>query len=90
MYKMRTLAKEAQAEQKKNGKIGFATTNNEKCFKYSKTGHVCKNKEDNNNRNNNLKQAVVQHVFVKPKGKQNGQLLGESREPFQTPTRIQA
>ena len=48
MYKMRTLAKEAQAEQKKSSEIGLATTNNEnKCFKCGKTRHIgkyCKSK----------------------------------------------
>ncbi len=43
MYKMRTLAKEARAEQKKSTEIGLATTNNlRKCFKCGKTGHVWK------------------------------------------------
>ncbi len=38
---MRTLAKEALAEQKKSGEIGLATTNHEKkCFKCGKTGHL--------------------------------------------------
>ncbi len=41
IYDMQPLVKEAHGEQKKNGKIGLAPTNNKKkCFKCGKTGHV--------------------------------------------------